>query len=492
MKITLDSINISGKLNDFAQYLETTDRIILSAKFGDGKTYLLNELRKDEAMQDKYEFFTIYPVNYSVAKNEDVFEYIKRDIIVQLHERKLLENIDLNALFASVLTSDDFTSVVSFLLSFVPMGDFYNKVYHKFLEIKNKYDEKKHTADKYLSQFANTAGCIYEEDGYTELIRMAIEWISQDHSLNGEEKKAKKPVLIIEDLDRLDPKHLFRILNVVSAHIDDSNRPDIVGNKFGFNNIGSGVAGEESGDIVGNKFGFNNIVLVMDYDVTRHIFHHFYGAQACYDGYMSKFLSREPFRYSIKYIMIRDFEAQLGEKLGIHELLPYLKHFREKLAGSSLRDLYKLTQFDTDSYFKVSKYCYSKGSMPTSLPLFHLIIYMMECGMPVEKIEEDLRSLNDFIFQNSNGYSIQYKIIKLLYPVYITNSPNIEYIKAYNATYNFWLNRREDGCEVAVSPVTISEGDLEGFIGREDIGDTIIPFLKYLSISANLSALRLD
>lgn len=470
MKITLDSVNISGKLNDFAQYLETTDRIILSAKFGDGKTYLLNELRKDEAMQNKYEFFTIYPVNYSVAKNEDVFEYIKRDIIVQLHKRKLLENIDLNALFASVLTSDDFTSVVSFLLSFVSMGEFYNKVYHKFLEIKNKYDEKKHTADKYLSKFANTAGCIYEEDGYTKLIRMAIEWISQDHSLNGEERKAKKPVLIIEDLDRLDPKHLFRILNVVSAHIDDSDRPDIVG----------------------NKFGFNNIVLVMDYDVTKHIFHHFYGAEACYEGYMSKFLSREPFRYSIKYIMIRAFEAQLGEKLGIHELLPHLKHFREKLAGSSLRDLYKLTQFDTDSYFNGSEYCYSKGSMPTSLPLFHLIIYMMESGMPVEKIEEDLRSLNNIIFQISNGYSIQYKIIKLLYPVYITNSPNIEYIKAYNATYNFWLNRREDGYEVAVIPVTISEGDLEGFIGREDIGDTIIPFLKYLSISANLSALRLD
>ena len=83
----------------------------------------------------------------------------------------------------------------------------------------------------------------------------------------------------------------------------------------------------------------------MDYDVTKHIFHHFYGAQACYEGYMSKFLSREPFRYSIKSIMIRDFEAQLGEKLGIHELLPHLQNFREKLAGSSLRDLYKLTQF---------------------------------------------------------------------------------------------------------------------------------------------------
>ena len=470
MRITLDSINISGKLNDFAQYLETTDRIILSAKFGDGKTYLLNELRKDEAMQDKYEFFTIYPVNYSVAKNEDVFEYIKRDIIVQFYEKKLLEKIDLNALFGSEFTFDDLTSVVSFLLSCVPTGEFYNNVFKKFLEKKEEYEEKKHTVDKYLSQFANAAGCIYEEDGYTKLIRRAIKWISQDHSLNGKVKKAKKPVLIIEDLDRLDPKHLFRILNVVSAHIDDSNRPDIVG----------------------NKFGFNNIVLVMDYDVTKHIFHHFYGAQACYEGYMSKFLSREPFRYSIKSIMIRDFEAQLGEKLGIHELLPYLKHFREKLAGSSLRDLYKLTQFDTDSYFKVSKYCYSKGSMPTSLPLFHLIIYMMESGMPTEKIQEDLLSLNKCLFQFSNAYLNPYEIMKFLYPVYITNSPNMQYIKAYKGIYKLTLGGMENGYKVVVEPIIVSEGNLEGIIGQEDIGEAIIPFLKYLSISANLSALRLD
>ena len=470
MKITLDSVNISGKLNDFSQYLETTDRIILSAKFGDGKTYLLNKLRNDEAMKDKYEFFTIYPVNYSVAKNEDVFEYIKRDIIVQFYEKKLLEKIDLNALFGSEFTFDDLTSVVSFLLSCVPTGEFYNNVFKKFLEKKEEYEEKKHTVDKYLSRFANAAGCIHEEDGYTKLIKKAIKWISQDHSLNGKVKKAKKPVLIIEDLDRLDPKHLFRILNVVSAHIDDSKQP---------NNVG-------------NKFGFNNIVLVMDYDVTKHIFHHFYGEQACYEGYMSKFLSREPFRYSIKSIMIRDFEAQLGEKLGIHELLPHLQNFREKLAGSSLRDLYKLTQFDTDSYFNGFEYSYFGGSMPTSLPLFHLIIYMMESGMSVEKIEEDLRSLNDFIFQISNGYSIQYKVIKLLYPVYITKSPNIEYIKAYNATYNFWLERRGNSCEVVVAIADGYNGDAILSIRQEDIEKTVKPFLKTLSISANLSALRLN
>jgi len=468
MKITLDSVNISGKLNDFAQYLETTDRIILSAKFGDGKTYLLNELRKDEAMQNKYEFFTIYPVNYSVAKNEDVFEYIKRDIIVQLHERKLLENIDLNALLGSVFTFDDLTSVVSFLLSFVPMGKFYNKVYNRFLEIKKEYDEKKHTADKYLSQFANTAGCIYEEDGYTKLIRMAIEWISQDHSLNGEERKAKKPVLIIEDLDRLDPKHLFRILNVMSAHIDDSKQPDIVG----------------------NKFEFNNIVLVMDYDVTKHIFHHFYGEQACYEGYMSKFLSREPFRYSITSIMIQTFETQLGEKLGIQTLWKFFSRFRERLAESSLRDLHKLTQFETKFYIKQEEYIYSGGSMSTSLPLFHLIIYMMESGMSTKAIQDDLLSLCNEVFQYSNEIEIEF--IKLMYPVYMQYFPNVKYIRSRKKVYFLELEKKADCSEVHVGLAGSWVEDSSLPLNLEKFDKVVMRFLKTLSISMNLSALRLD
>ena len=190
--------------------------------------------------------------------------------------------------------------------------------------------------------------------------------------------------------------------------------------------------------------------------------------------------------------MIRAFEAQLGEKLGIHELLPHLQNFREKLAGSSLRDLYKLTQFDTDSYFNGFEYCYSKGSMPTSLPLFHLIIYMMESGMPTEKIQEDLLSLNKCLFQFSNVYLNPYEIMKFLYPVYITNSPNMQYIKAYKGIYKLTLGGMENGYKVVVEPIIVSEGNLEGIIGQEDIGERVIPFLKYLSISANLSALRLD
>ena len=284
-------------------------------------------------------------------------------------------------------------------------------------------------------------------------------------------RKAKKPVLIIEDLDRLDPKHLFRILNVVSAHIHDSKQPDIVG----------------------NKFGFNNIVLVMDYDVTKHIFHHFYGEQACYEGYMSKFLSREPFRYSIGPYMVRAFEEQLGEKLGIKNLLPHLTKFRERLVRCSLRDLYKLIRFDTDSYFKVPEYCYSGGSMPTSLPLFHLIIYMMESGMSVKEIQIELDALNKFIDQNFNGYLGEWEIIRLMYPVYITQYPKRQYIKVHNSNYHFWLERTKEGGNVIINKADkLSKNSPIISIEEEDIGKIIKPFIEYLSIFVNLSALRLD
>ena len=59
MKIELHKINLTEKIKDFSQYLETTDRIILSAKFGDGKTYFLNQLQNSTALNEEYKFFTI-------------------------------------------------------------------------------------------------------------------------------------------------------------------------------------------------------------------------------------------------------------------------------------------------------------------------------------------------------------------------------------------------------------------------------------------------
>lgn len=81
----MDTIDISQNIQDFKQVFEKESRIIFSAKFGDGKSYFLNEFMKsyDEKKNDYY-FITLHPVNYVVEENRDVIEYIKRDILFQL------------------------------------------------------------------------------------------------------------------------------------------------------------------------------------------------------------------------------------------------------------------------------------------------------------------------------------------------------------------------------------------------------------------------
>ena len=375
MKIDIKDIDLQNEIRDFSQYLETTDRIILSAKFGDGKTYFLDKLTNNEKLKEEYLFFTIYPVNYSVSKNEDIFEYIKRDIILQLNKNGLLDEIDLNALFDSTFNISDFESLVSFLLSFVPGGEFYNKVFKKFCDKKKEYDKNKQTAQKYLSSFSQFKGSIYENDGYTKLIKNAMDWLKKDHVMNGTEWKKKKPVLIVEDLDRLDPNHLFRILNVLSVHLDDVFKPNTAT----------------------NKFGFNNIILVMDYDTTKHIFHHFYGKDASYEGYMSKFISRMPFRHSIRQRFIDVFHQNLAKALHIEKIIDGFTIFNNRILKMSIRDLKKIALFETNDRKMDKKFTFNLINYSTSLPLFDLILYMVECGMTSDEIFDDLYNMPKYL-----------------------------------------------------------------------------------------------
>ena len=475
MQIGTLNIDVSEKVKDFVQYLDSTDRIILSARFGDGKTHLLNALRNDVTANKEYEFFTIYPVNYSVAPNEDVFEYIKRDIIVQLNERGLLNNIDLEAIFDSLINFEDAASVISFLLSLLPGGPLYDNAFKIFRKIRKNYKKKKRTADKYLSTFANQKGCIYEEDGYTKLIREAIKWMGEDHYTGGHKWKGKKPVLIIEDLDRLDPKHLFRILNVISAHMEDRHTPDKIG----------------------NKFGFNNIVLVMDYDVTKHIFHHFYGSGACYEGYMSKFLSREPFRYSIQQEMVKEIEEKLAKGLGLAYAFTIFETFREKLSQSSIRDLNKLALLNTEDYIK-AEYVINHPSQPNntitilnSFPIFHLLVYMIESGMTKEEIKQMFIKAEDSI-SRENDITIVKEFLKLTYPIYRTYIFNINKIATTSDVFIFNVDNKNNivtnvtveytGERVPQQPIC----ELQNGI----IHDAIPAFFDHISTSINISALH--
>lgn len=264
-------IPITQYLESFNQHLQTNSRTIFSAKFGDGKSFFLKEFKKQNAKD--YYFITLYPVNYSVAENADIFEYIKRDIIIQLAEDDILCNIDFEALADSIFNMESLMEVVSFLISFMPHCTFIQKLVDRTKCIFDKYQEKKETYKDFISSFTHQKGGLYECDAYTQMIEKAIQYIN-----NSQEKKT---ILIIEDLDRIDPAHLFRILNVLGAHIDCCNEK-----------------------IISNKFGFNNIVTVFDYEITEHIFHHFYGEKANYSGYINKFMAHYPFNYSINQIAI--------------------------------------------------------------------------------------------------------------------------------------------------------------------------------------------
>ena len=70
---------------------------MLSAPFGHGKSTFLDVFF--EAMNEEYDVFKVYPVNYSVSNNKDIFKYIKADILLQLLS---YENVNLNQIPISI------------------------------------------------------------------------------------------------------------------------------------------------------------------------------------------------------------------------------------------------------------------------------------------------------------------------------------------------------------------------------------------------------
>ena len=76
-------LDISKPTQDFTTHLSITgnNRIIFSGPFGSGKTYFLNEYFKENT---DYEVFHLYPVNYSISQNGDIFELIKFDLLFEL------------------------------------------------------------------------------------------------------------------------------------------------------------------------------------------------------------------------------------------------------------------------------------------------------------------------------------------------------------------------------------------------------------------------
>ena len=268
----MEHIDISEHIESFNEHISIDEnlRIVVSGAFGSGKTYFLNRFFDGN---QSYNLIKIFPVNYSVASNEDIFELIKFDILFELlcNSKVLFDK----EYFDRFLTSQVYANQNAFellkpLIEKIPkLGKTivaatealieFCKEFEKFHKNVQVDDFKK--AVDYIQQIKAQMASV-EEDHITELIRSSIQSLSEEN---------KKTVLIIDDLDRIDPEHIFRILNVFSAHFDINTNE--------------------------NKFFFDKVILVCDIENIRAIFHTRYGSTIDFSGYIDKFYSRNIFRF---------------------------------------------------------------------------------------------------------------------------------------------------------------------------------------------------
>lgn len=302
--------------------LPNNHRIIFSGGFGTGKTYFLDKFYKDES---KYEAIHIYPVNYSVASNEDIFELIKYDIFFKLLEKGLdFEKVEIDkGAFLPFFLNNHATEIIPFLLGIIPkVGASLKDIAKGLIELNKKFKKEFNEANitdqdkiiSYLAGFKNKRG-INEEDLYTQLICELVNQLKED---------GKEIVLIVDDLDRIDPEHIFRIMNILSAHVDLKKGSD------------------------GNKFDFDKIILVCDIDNIRKIFANRYGADVDFSGYIDKFYSRSIFHYDLSPEMVKSVNRLFESvELDYGNRKITLDLVRKDIAGALIKQiLYSFIQYN--------------------------------------------------------------------------------------------------------------------------------------------------
>lgn len=292
-KLQLDHTSIK---TEFFEHLSLSgnNRILFTAPFGAGKSTFLNEFFQEH--DSKYFTLKLYPVNYSVSQNEDVFELIKFDLLLQLmgiyKEDVNLKKEDFSTLLLSQVYISEHLKVMPIVNALISLS---GKVGKSAVEIikslgstiddfkafqeEMKIDEE-HEVKRFLSQIEGRKGSGYEMDEISELIFDLLERVKESkHLTDGPEVDS---VLVIDDLDRLDPEHTFRLFNVFTAHFDEIDQR--------------------------NKFGFNTVIFVCDIENIWKLYRHKYGVGVDFKGYMDKFYSYLPFDF--------DNRKYLKEKIG--------------------------------------------------------------------------------------------------------------------------------------------------------------------------------
>ena len=441
----MDYIDISPLVGLFAEHLEVNDRTIFSARFGDGKSYFLENFML--STKGQFEFIALYPVNYQIAPNEAIMEYIKRDILLQLiikghitPDIQIPDNIlfqwyvvqksgnlfmDVARLFTSLLPErSDWGMAMKALMA---ISDAITKGIKQFDCYKDEYKSAgtfQKAADM-IEHMSQGKGSIYELDMVTFLIVQTLKQIS---------KKGKKTVLVIEDMDRIDPAHLFRLLNVFSAHIDRHYQCSTY-------TVTDDKDKELPIDELSNKFGFDKVIMVMDYDTTRYIYSHFYGERANYQGYIGKFLSHNVFRYSIKDYALQQLGKHLVEKcnLTMDKVFSKLgeKYKFIEPAEISVRCIARILDSFDESIADVPVFVNRKCKFKASTPLTKAISTLRRMGLEDKLILEFIKS------------NFADKSLIDMFGLYLIEDINVQQgftVYYQGKVYQFLVHTEENGC----------------------------------------------
>ena len=174
-------ISIKNESQRFLQFLEEENNtnIIFSGIYGIGKSYFINDFFNHQHSKE-YIPIILTPVNYSVANNEDIFEYIKADILLQL-----LEKVPCDLKNCQISTSEatyyyikrNLVSIIGNILSTAEKVSFKTDIIHQLLELKKNIkkfqEENSLSEDKEIESFMNQLsykqGSIYESNIITQI-----------------------------------------------------------------------------------------------------------------------------------------------------------------------------------------------------------------------------------------------------------------------------------------------------------------------------------
>ncbi len=383
----LPQVNSESIYTEFQEHLadEYNERILFSAPFGAGKSTFL------KSFFDKHtEYITLklYPVNYSIAPNQDVFELIKYDLLYELlnnypheielnkdqfsmllisqmfvlHKMKIALPLKLLSKAASLISGTEATieeTASSIIENYKAFSDYKNDINENELNI----------LEKYIKSFKSKKGHAYELDDISELIISMLDRIKHA-KLKSDPEKSFKTVLLIDDLDRLDPEHIFRLFNLFSAHYDEVTET--------------------------NKFGFDKIIFVCDVNNIQQMFNHRYGLNVEFGGYIDKFYSSEVFKFDIvKYLkeslrrlflskdqslkffsednsidrsFVERFDLQRSD--GFYSIIEYI------LYDMIEDNLIRIRSFRRFNYFALPNYKFQTKTGKTAHPVFYPILVL--------------------------------------------------------------------------------------------------------------------